>query len=160
MVKTCREDTYILGLLYTYLYTGKKMILKTALDKFYNTIMNNLKDSSFINTSASYVSEIENDIYFENKGSNGEIYYVLYPDIELKEIKSIYMARLSFLTVLASLEDNALDCLGLQKVDNQIKRKDNPEAIIKRIVNKTSEKIRTKNLSLNNKGVSSNVKNI
>lgn len=119
------EDAYCLGLLYAYIYAGKKMVLKDDLDKFHKIIEFNLKsidnDTNDIYVTICY----DNDpsIYFASEGKNGEIYYVLYPDFDLARAKSKYMGCLSTDVFVASQKENALDCLGLQLKDRHICKK-------------------------------------
>ena len=45
MAKIFSEDAYCLGLLYSYLFASKKMVLKDDLDLFYDTIEKNLENT-------------------------------------------------------------------------------------------------------------------
>lgn len=125
MAKIFYEDAYCLGLLYSYIYAGKKMVIKEDLDSFYTTIENNLKDTDAKNIDSRFCSESNNRIYYLAEGKNREIYYVLYPDFDLERAKSLYMGCLSAQEIQASLEDNSLECLGLHVKDGKIQRKEN-----------------------------------
>lgn len=125
MAKIFSEDAYCLGLLYAYIYSGKKMMLLDDLNKFYETIENNLADIDVMDIYATIWYDNQPRIYYSSEGKNGEVYYVLYPDFDLKKAKCKYIGCLSTQTLIASQKDNALDCLGLQKIERTIKRKEN-----------------------------------
>lgn len=125
MAKIFSEDAYCLGLLYSYLYAGKKMVLKEDLDAFYNTIEKNLKNTDVIDMYATIWYDNDPCIYYPSEGKNGEVYYVLYPDFDINRAKSKYIGCLSVQVLVAALEDNALDCLGLQLKDGNIYKKNN-----------------------------------
>lgn len=125
MAKIFSEDAYCLGLLYSYLYAGKKMVLKEDLDAFYNTIEKNLKNTDVIDMYATIWYDNDPCIYYPSEGKNGEVYYVLYPDFDIDRAKSKYIGCLSVQVLVAALEDNALDCLGLQLKDGNIYKKNN-----------------------------------
>ncbi|MBP3460939.1 MAG: hypothetical protein J6K21_00820 [Bacilli bacterium] len=125
MAKMFSEDAYCLGLLYSYLYAGKKMVLKDDLDSFYDTIENNLKDSDAMDMYATIWYDNDPSIYYSSEGKNGEVYYVLYPDFDIERAKSKYIGCLSVQVLLATQENNALNCLDLQKIDGNIRRKEN-----------------------------------
>ena len=125
MAKMFCEDAYCLGLLYSYLYAGKKMVLKDDLDSFYDTIENNLKDSDAMDMYANIWYDNDPSIYYSSEGKNGEVYYVLYPDFDIERAKSKYIGCLYVQVLLATQENNALNCLDLQKIDGNIRRKEN-----------------------------------
>ena len=122
MTKIFCEDAYCLGLLYSYLYAGKKMVLKDDLDAFYNTIKKNLENTDAINLSTIWYDD-EPSIYYSSEGKNGEVYYVLYPELNMNRAKSKYIGCLSIQVLVATQKDNALDCLGLQLKDGHICKK-------------------------------------
>lgn len=119
------EDAYCLGLLYSYIYAGKKMMLKSDLDSFYETIENNLKDTEAMDMYGTVWYDNDPSIYYPSEGKNGEVYYVLYPNFDIERAKSKYIGCLSVQVLVASQANNALNCLGLQKIDGNIKRKAN-----------------------------------
>lgn len=125
MGKIFREDAYCLGLLYSYLHAGKKMVLKDDLDAFYNTIENNLENTEAMDMYATVLYDDDPSIYYSSEGKNGEVYYVLYPDFDINRAKSKYIGCLSTQVLIATQKDNALDCLGLQLKDGHICKKSN-----------------------------------
>ena len=124
MAKMFCEDAYCLGLLYVYIYSGKKMVLIDDLKKFHDIIEKNLEGSDVMDMYATAWYDNDPSIYYSSEGKNGEVYYVLYPDFDLDRAKSKYIGCLSTKILIASQEENALNCLGLQKIDGNIKRKD------------------------------------
>lgn len=123
MAKVFSEDVYCLGLLYSYLYAGKKMVLKDDLDAFYNTIEDNLENTDAVNLYVLY--DDEPSIYYSSEGKNNEVYYVLYPELDMNKAKSKYIGCLPTQILVATQKDNALDCLGLQLKDGHICKKSN-----------------------------------
>lgn len=104
-----KEDIYCLGLIYSYRYANKKMVLKDDLDNFYKIIIYNLKDknSTLTNYSITY-SDDSFSIYFECEGKNNEVYCVLYPDFDLEKAISKYIEDSSLAILIASQRENAL----------------------------------------------------
>lgn len=125
MAKIFSEDAYCLGLLYSYIYSGKKMVLLDDLNSFHETIEKNLENTDAMDMYSTVWHDDEPCIYYSSNGKNGEVYYVLYPDFDLEKAKSKYIGCLSTKVLVASQEDNALECLGLQKNEGNIKKKDN-----------------------------------
>ena len=125
MAKIFSEDAYCLGLLYSYLYSGKKMVLKDDLDAFHNTIEKNLENTDAMDLYATIWHDDDPCIYYPSEGKNGEVYYVLYPDFDISRAKSKYIGCLSTQVLVATQKENALDCLGLYLKDGHICRKDN-----------------------------------
>lgn len=124
MSKIFYEDAYCLGLLYSYLYASKNMVLKDDLDLFYDTIEKNLENTDAIDMYATIWYDNDSSIYYSSEGKNGETYYALYPDFDLERAKSKYIGCLSTDVLVASQKDNALDCLGLQLKNGHICRKE------------------------------------
>ena len=124
MAKIFYEDAYCLGLLYSYLYAGKKMVLKDDLDSFYNTVEKNLENTDAMDMYATVWYDDDPCIYYPSEGKNGEVYYVLYPKFDIDRAKTKYIGCLSTAVLVATQEDNALDCLGLQLKDGRICRKE------------------------------------
>ena len=116
------EDAYGLGLLYAYIYAGKKMVLKEDLDKFHEIIEFNLKNMKYNETTSIWYDE-DPSIYFVSEGKNNEIYYVLYPDFDLKKAKSKYIGCLPLEILIASQMENALNSIDLKKENERIVRK-------------------------------------
>ena len=126
MARIFDEDAYCLGLLYAYLYSNKKMVLLNDLKKFHEAMERNLEEmgSNSLDMYATVWYDNEPSIYYSSEGKNGEIYYVLYPDFDLMKSKSKYIGCLSTDAIVASQKNNALDCIGLTKVDGSIVRKE------------------------------------
>lgn len=125
MAKIFSEDAYCLGLLYSYLFAGKKMVLKDDLDAFYNTIEKNLENTDAFDLYATVWHDDDPCIYYPSEGKNGEIYYVLYPNFDVDRAKTKYIGCLSIEVLKATQEENALSCLGLQMKNGHISKKNN-----------------------------------
>lgn len=119
------KDAYCLGLLYAYMYSDKKMVLKDDLDRFHDIIEYNLKtmNSKTLNKSTTTCNDDESPLYFLSEGKNGEIYYVLYPGFDLSGAKMKYIDCLSTDIIIASQRENALNSIDLKKVNGNIVRK-------------------------------------
>ena len=78
----------------------------------------NVKDTFFSNF-------FENDLnmYYSVIGNDGKIYYVIYPNCDIELITSRIFDYLSVKVCVASQKENALNCLGLTKIDNRIEKK-------------------------------------
>lgn len=128
MARVYSEDAYCLGLLYVYIYSNsmQQMVLINDLKNFHECIEENLKtmNSTTNNIYGDGWHDDEESIYFTSNNKNGETYYILKPTFDLKRAKSLYIGCLPVDILVASQMDNALDCLGLQKIDDQIKVKD------------------------------------
>ena len=126
MTRMFYEDAYCLGLIYAYIYSGKKMVLMDDLKKFHDTIEKNLEEmkSNSFNLYNTVWYDDDPSIYYPSEGKNGEVYYVLYPNFDLEKAKSKYIGCLSIDVLVASQKDNALDCIDLTKVDGKIVRKE------------------------------------
>lgn len=125
MAKIFSEDAYCLGLLYSYLFASKKMVLKDDLDLFYDTIEKNLENTDAMDLYATIWHDDEPCIYYSSEGKNGEVYYVLYPDFDIERAKTKYIGCLSAKVLVATQKENALNCLGLQLKDGNICKKNN-----------------------------------
>lgn len=123
MAKIFSEDAYCLGLLYSYIFAGKKMVLKDDLDAFYNAIEKNLENTDAMDLYSTVWYDNEPCIYYPSNGKNGEVYYVLYPNFDIDNAKSKYIGCLSVQVLVATQKENALDCLGLQWKDGDICKK-------------------------------------
>ena len=151
MAKIFIEDAYCLGLLYSYLYAGKKMVLKDDLAAFYNTIEKNLENTDAMDLYATIWNDDEPSIYYPSEGKNGEVYYVLYPEFDINRAKSKYIGCLSVQVLLATQKDNALDCLGLQLKDGHIcKKNSNHIAVVSAptFMNQFIEKLKSGELKI------------
>lgn len=128
MARVYSEDAYCLGLLYVYIYsnTMQQMVLIDDLKKIHNCIEENLEamNSTMNNIYATIWNDNEESIYFTSNNKNGETYYILKPRFDLKRAKSLYIGCLPLDILVASQMDNALNCLGLQIIDDKIKVKD------------------------------------
>ena len=120
MAKIFSEDAYCLGLLYSYLFAGKKMVLKNDLDEYYKTIEKNLENTDAMDLYATVWYDDDPCIYYPSEGKNGEVYYVLYPDFDLQRAIDVYIGCVSLDILVASQMDNALGCIDLKKEDGKI----------------------------------------
>lgn len=59
------------------------------------------------------------------EGKNGEIYYVLYSNFDVERAESKYIGCLSTQVLIATQQENALNCLGLQMKNGHISKKSN-----------------------------------
>lgn len=123
MAKIFSEDAYCLGLLYSYIYSGRTMMLLEDLKNFHKMIERNLIDTDVMDINAASWYD-EQSIYYQSEGKNGELYYALFPNFNLNKAELAYIGSLSPKVLVASQKENALNCLGLQKKDGTIKRKD------------------------------------
>lgn len=125
MEKIFSKDAYCLGLLYAYMYTGKKMVLKDDLDKFHKIIEFNLRsmNNDTYDMYATILYDNKPSIYFVSEGKNGEIYYVLYPDFDLNKAKSKYIGCLSTDVLVASQKENTLNLIDLKEENGRIVKK-------------------------------------
>jgi len=77
------------------------------------------------------------NIYYTCEGKNGEIYCVLYPDFDLERAQSKYIGCVSVKILIASQKQNALDSIGLEKINGRIiekNRKSNSNSFINRFI--------------------------
>ncbi len=123
MAKIFSEDAYCIGLLYSYLFAGRKMVLKDDLDEFYNTIEKNLENTDSFDLYATIWHDNDPSIYYPSNGKNGEVYYVLYPNFDIDRAKTKYIGCLSTEVLVATQKENALNCLGLQLKNGNICKK-------------------------------------
>lgn len=131
MAKIYKEDVYCLGLLYSYRYANNSVVLKSDLDKFYEEIENNLKEMNIKGTFFYDWFEDDLNMYYPTILDNGEIYYVIYPNCNMDLIIPKIFNYLSVKVCIASQRENALNCLGLTKIDNKIVKKDEFEKKVK-----------------------------
>lgn len=124
MSKIFSEDVYCLGLLYSYLYAGKQMVLKDDLEAFYQVIEKNLENIDVLDLYATTRHDNDQCIFYSSEGKNGEVYYVLNSDFDINKAKVKYIDRLSITILVASQEDSALECLGLQLKNGHICKKE------------------------------------
>lgn len=151
MAKIFSEDAYCLGLLYSYLFASKKMVLKDDLDLFYDTIEKNLENTDAMDLYATIWHDDEPCIYYPSEGKNGEVYYVLYPDFDIERAKTKYIGCLSTKVLVATQKENALNCLGLQLKDGNICKKNNYHVGIvggRKFMNQFIEKLKNGELKI------------
>mgnify|MGYP005961588387 FL=1 len=130
MARMYSEDAYCLGLLYVYQYsnTVQKMVLLDDLKNFHNCIESNLEEKGnkdYFN----FWNDNDEQIYFASSNKNGEIYYILDPMFDYGRAKSLYIGILPVDVLIASQEENALNTLGLEKVNGVIRIKSNQKQV-------------------------------
>jgi len=130
MARMYSEDAYCLGLLYVYQYsnTVQKMVLLDDLKNFHNCIESNLEEKG----NKDYFNlwnDNDEQIYFASSNKNGEIYYILDPMFDYGRAKSLYIGILPVDVLIASQEENALNTLGLEKVNGVIRIKSNQKQV-------------------------------
>lgn len=115
MAKVYYEDIYSLGLLYVYRHSNgvQKMVLLDDLKKFYNTVEKNLEEmNSDVNDIwAGIWNSNDEPIYFVSSNKEGDVYYVLKPELAAKRKYREYIGCLSSEVIEASLMENALECI-------------------------------------------------
>ena len=130
MARMYSEDAYCLGLLYVYQYsnTVQKMVLLDDLKNFHNCIESNLEEKGnkdYFN----FWDDNDEQIYFASSNKNGEIYYILDPMFDYSRAQSLYIGILPVDVLIASQEENALNTLGLEKVNGVIRIKSNQKQV-------------------------------
>ncbi len=130
MARMYSEDAYCLGLLYVYQYsnTVQKMVLLDDLKNFHNCIESNLEEKG----NKDYFNlwnDNDEQIYFASSNKNGEIYYILDPMFDYSRAQSLYIGILPVDVLIASQEENALNTLGLEKVNGVIRIKSNQKQV-------------------------------
>ena len=126
MARMYSEDAYCLGLLYVYQYsnTVQKMVLLDDLKNFHNCIERKL-DKDYFNL----WNDNDEQIYFASSNKNGEIYYILDPMFDYSRAQSLYIGILPVDVLIASQKENALNTLGLEKVNGVIRIKSNQKQV-------------------------------
>mgnify|MGYP000533121527 FL=1 len=130
MARMYSEDAYCLGLLYVYQYsnTVQKMVLLDDLKNFHNCIESNLEEKGnkdYLN----FWNDNDEQIYFASSNKNGEIYYILDPMFDYSRAQSLYIGILPVDVLIASQKENALNTLGLEKVNGVIRIKSNQKQV-------------------------------
>lgn len=122
MSRMFRRDAYCLGLIYAYIYSSRQMVLVDDLKKFHDIIERNLEkmNSLTLDIYATVWNDNYPSIYYQSRGKNGEIYYVLYPDFDLQRAIDVYIGCVSLDILVASQMDNVLGCIDLKKEDGKI----------------------------------------
>lgn len=115
MEKMFCEDAYCLGLLYSHIYAGRNKVLLSDLKKFHEAIEANLEKHDVCDIYATIWYDNEPAIYYSSKDKDGHVYYALYPEFDLDEAKSKYIGCISIKSLVASQQNNALNCIGLEK---------------------------------------------
>ena len=115
MARVYYEDIYNLGLLYAYKHSNgiQKMVLLDDLKKFYNTVEKNLEEmnSDVNDIYAEIWNSNDEPIYFVSSNKEGDVYYVLKPELAAKRKYREYIGCLSSEVIEASLMENALECI-------------------------------------------------
>ncbi len=119
MVRINDEDMYCLGLLYLYKYSNKTctMIKKADLDQFVKELEKNLitkEEMTYIDQSI-----IEEPIYFITNDKQQETYYILKPEVNMKQIEEKFYV-LPYEYYQALQKSNALKPLGLINYNDEI----------------------------------------
>ena len=119
MVRINDEDMYCLGLLYLYKYSNKTctMIKKADLDQFVKELERNLKSKEEM----TYIDQsiVEEPIYFITSDKQQETYYILKPEVNMKQIEEKFYV-LPYEYYQASQKSNALKPLGLINYNDEI----------------------------------------
>ena len=122
MLRINDEDMYSLGLLYLYKYSNKTctMIKKADLDQFVKELEKNLTSKEEM----TYIDQqiIEEPIYFITNDKQKETYYILKPEVNMKQIEEKFYV-LPYEYYQASQESNALKPLGLTTYNDEIRLK-------------------------------------
>lgn len=115
-----KNNIYSLGLLYSYIYGGRKMVRKSDLEGFYNSIMNHLsiyEDEEYNN---SYLDTFDTIYYEFNDKFSNSVYCVLKSDCNILEAKNKYIESLSHLVIIAANQKDSLEYLNLTRENARI----------------------------------------
>lgn len=119
MGKIFHDDAYCMGLLYGYIYGGKRMQTLDDLKKYHMTIEYNLMNKNVLDMYSTLNSSLP-CIYDLEKGKYDEVYLVLKSNIDLTEAVNKYINGFSSDTVKAATMNNSLSKIGLIKIDDNI----------------------------------------
>lgn len=127
MEKITKSEAYSLGLLYVYIYSESRIskVSVDSLERFYNVVKSNINNIDCY----SYNRESSDLIYDILVGEDNKEYCVLKPNIDLTSAKIRYIGSIPLHVFIASQIDNALEALGLIRINNKIKVK---EEVMKR----------------------------
>lgn len=120
-------DVVGIGLLYVYLnHPCQRMLKETTINEFEYCIQENLiQMKKTVESMGRYEMDID-PIYFYSVDENGEGYYILKHNFDLEKAKACYLGEVSLDGLVASQQENALNILGLTKVNGKITLKENP----------------------------------
>ena len=107
------DDAYCIGLLYGYMFGGKRKMLLKDLKKFHEAIEENLKDKCVLDMWCTTRYQLP-CIYYKYNGKNNDVYLCLDLDVDIKKAINKYIYGFSQDTINASIQKNALACLGLR----------------------------------------------
>ena len=138
MGKISEIDAASLALLYNYQATnGMGLLLSYDKIKKYIELVNNNLDEMGSNINWLFNSSDLEQIYFYSCDEDGKAYLILKPDFNIKKARSDYMGCRPTEILVATQKANALDAIGLELIDGQIRKKESEKSKVKSLVPKT-----------------------
>lgn len=127
MGRVFKEDIYILGLLN--IYTANNRLLATVsyekLNKYYEAVEQNLEiEKSKTNCLEPIIFSEEMNYYTISRGFDSKSYFTLNNESTVLKTMLVRKCLLPIEVLCASMQDNALECLGLQIKEGHICRKE------------------------------------
>ena len=127
MGRVFKEDIYILGLLNIYTASNGSLLTVSyeKLNKYYEVVEQNLEDrNSKANCSKTVIFSEELNYYISSRGIDNELYFTLNSESTVLRTILLRKGLLPIDVLCASMQDNALECLGLQLKEGHICRKE------------------------------------
>ena len=127
MGRVFKEDIYILGLLNIYTASNGSLLTVSyeKLNKYYEVVEQNLEDrNSKANCSKTVIFSEELNYYISSRGIDNELYFTLNNESTVLRTILLRKGLLPIDVLCASMQDNALECLGLQLKEGHICRKE------------------------------------
>ncbi len=127
MGRVFKEDIYILGLLNIYTASNGSLLTVSyeKLNKYYEVVEQNLEDrNSKANCSKTVIFSEELNYYISSHGIDNELYITLNSESTVLRTILLRKGLLPIDVLCASMQDNALECLGLQLKEGHICRKE------------------------------------
>lgn len=127
MGRVFKEDIYILGLLNIYTASNGSLLTVSyeKLNKYYEVVEQNLEDrNSKANCSKTVIFSEDLNYYISSHGIDNELYITLNSESTVLRTILLRKGLLPIDVLCASMQDNALECLGLQLKEGHICRKE------------------------------------
>lgn len=127
MGRVFKEDIYILGLLNIYTANNKSLVTVSyeKLNKYYEVVEQNLEsENSKTNCLKPVIFSEEMNYYTISRGIDSKSYFTLNNESTVLKTILVRKGLLPIDVLCASMQDNALECLGLQIKEGHICRKD------------------------------------
>lgn len=127
MGRVFKEDMYILGLLNIYTASNRSLstISYEKLNKYYEVVEQNLEsENSKTNCLKAVIFSEEMNYYTISRGIDSKSYFTLNNESTVLKTILVRKGLLPIDVLCASMQDNALECLGLQIKEGHICRKE------------------------------------